>query len=195
VLPIDFVSGLEASEVERAVEVRWSTSAEAVADGFKVYRSERVSGGFRALHEGLVHGTSTFVWRDTDVVPQTTYYYLLGAFDAEGREQRVGPVSVQTDALRPLEFAFDTVRPNPFIHRTELDFMVPATSRVICSVYDVSGRLLGTILDATYPAGEHRVAWEGRDLAGRRMAAGVYFLRLQAGPGTSTRKVVMLEGN
>jgi len=42
-------------------------------------------------------------------------------------------------------------------------------------------------------AGWHRLAWEGRSAAGGRVAAGVYFARLEVGSRALTRRIVLLE--
>jgi outer membrane protein assembly factor BamB len=47
-------------------------------------------------------------------------------------------------------------------------------------IYDVAGRHVRTLLDAPLAAGEHRVAWDGRDARGREVGAGIYFVRLEA---------------
>jgi hypothetical protein len=42
-------------------------------------------------------------------------------------------------------------------------------------------------------AGGHRVAWDGRDDAGRSMPAGVYFYRLEAGEYRETKSMVLVK--
>jgi flagellar hook assembly protein FlgD len=59
-------------------------------------------------------------------------------------------------------------------------------------VYDVSGRLVRTLVDGRVEAGRHEVAWDGRDQGGRRTASGVYFYRLQGADREMTRKAVRL---
>jgi flagellar hook assembly protein FlgD len=63
---------------------------------------------------------------------------------------------------------------------------------VALTVYDVLGRRVRTLVKAALPAGTHRVAWSGRDEAGRPVAPGVYFLRLEALGEARTGKVVRL---
>jgi hypothetical protein len=93
----------------------------------------------------------------------------------------------------PGEFAlFDPV-PNPFNPRTTLSFALPSASHVELSVYDVSGRLVATLLDENRPAGTHRVVWDGRNRAGERAASGVYLYRIQAGSFTDTKRMVLLK--
>jgi hypothetical protein len=71
--------------------------------------------------------------------------------------------------------------PNPFNPRTTLRFDLPAAGRVRLEVYDVRGRLVGSLVDAELPAGRHEAVWDGRDSEGRAMASGTYAARLRAG--------------
>jgi hypothetical protein len=83
--------------------------------------------------------------------------------------------------------------PNPFRAATDLRFALPAPARARLEVFDVAGRRVATpVADELLPAGAHVVAWDGRDASGRRVASGVYFLRLTAGPETRTGKVLRL---
>jgi flagellar hook assembly protein FlgD len=43
------------------------------------------------------------------------------------------------------------------------------------------------------PAGTHEVEWDGRDEAGRRVAAGVYLCRLRAEGTAESRPVIVLQ--
>jgi streptogramin lyase len=82
-------------------------------------------------------------------------------------------------------------RPNPFRDATSFSFRMPEAGPAGLRVFDVGGRLLRTLASGSFTAGEHRVTWDGRDDRGHRMGAGVYFCRLEAAGGTSTRRVVL----
>ena len=45
-------------------------------------------------------------------------------------------------------------------------------------IYDLSGRLVRTLVDGEQGAGLHTVVWDGRDSSGKKVAGGVYFYRL-----------------
>ncbi|MFH1276959.1 MAG: T9SS type A sorting domain-containing protein [Candidatus Eisenbacteria bacterium] len=84
-------------------------------------------------------------------------------------------------------------RPNPFRENTTIWFSVPSGRAARISVYDSSGRLVKTIVDAPSPGVNGVVRWDGRNIAGARVSPGVYFVRLTTGAGVdSTRKVVFL---
>ena len=70
--------------------------------------------------------------------------------------------------------------PNPFSDGTLIGFSLPTSGRVDVSVFDVNGRLVQRLEGGTLVAGEHHLWWDGRDVAGRPVAGGVYFSRIEA---------------
>jgi hypothetical protein len=79
------------------------------------------------------------------------------------------------------------VRPNPFSpdgdgrdDRAVVSFELPtATALARLSVYDVRGRLRGTLLDHRQVASRHELVWDG-SLAGAPLPPGLYILALEA---------------
>lgn len=187
------LSGLSGHVRDRAVEVTWHTSFEYLHDGFNVYRSGSLASGFSVLNERLIRGRSPYAYLDKAVGPSTTYFYKLGAVDLAGAEELHGPVAVTTPAwgIRP---TLAPGAPNPFAKRTTLTFSLSKKQKAEVAVYDVAGRLVRSVVDEELPAGDHSVAWDGRDDRDQRVAGGTYFVRLQAGGVTRTRKVVFLGG-
>jgi hypothetical protein len=83
--------------------------------------------------------------------------------------------------------------PNPFNPSTRIPFELTRGGRVGLSVFDVAGRRVRAVLERVLPAGLHEIEWDGRDDAGRPVASGVYFYRMQSGPQTETRRMVLLK--
>ncbi len=82
--------------------------------------------------------------------------------------------------------------PNPFLPGTRIDFRLPAAAAVRLEIFDTAGRKVATLVDGTLVEGLHSVAWNGRSSAGRRVAAGTYFYRLQADNRTVARRMTVL---
>ena len=53
------------------------------------------------------------------------------------------------------------------------------------------GKLVRTLLDAPVGPGMHTTRWNGLTNAHRRAAAGVYFVKLESGPVTLRRKLIL----
>jgi len=83
------------------------------------------------------------------------------------------------------------VYPNPFMGESRIAFSLQTQSHTTLQVFDVSGRVVRTLIDRSYAAGPHSVTWQGNDAAGERVAPGIYFLRMVAGAESYTKKVVL----
>jgi flagellar hook assembly protein FlgD len=83
--------------------------------------------------------------------------------------------------------------PNPFNPGTTVFFQLKSPGGVQIVVYDAVGRVVRTLVSEAYPAGSHRVEFDGRDDGGRRLASGVYFYRFEAPGASVTKKLVLLK--
>jgi hypothetical protein len=92
----------------------------------------------------------------------------------------------------PSEFALYGPRPNPVRQTAEIRFDLPSASTVALEIFDVSGRRVRVLENGSRAAGRHVLAWDGRDGHGPRVAAGIYFYRMQAGDFREIRKMVVL---
>lgn len=81
-----------------------------------------------------------------------------------------GPENPRRPAIR-------TLSGNPSQGAFRFALSLPQPARVRASVYDVSGRVVRTLLDEQCQNGEQMIAWDGRDRGGRPVASGVYLLR------------------
>jgi hypothetical protein len=77
--------------------------------------------------------------------------------------------------------------PNPLSEHAVISFGLPRAGLVEIDLYDVSGRLVTSVVRADYPAGFHTVDWKNDGEVG----AGLYFLRLRLGADTVARKIVV----
>lgn len=85
------------------------------------------------------------------------------------------------------EFSLSQNYPNPFNPETVIEFALPVAGEATLKVYDVTGREVATLLDQPLAAGVHRANFDAA-----RLPSGLYFYRLDAGPHSMTRKMVLL---
>jgi len=83
--------------------------------------------------------------------------------------------------------------PNPFNPMTTISFALPEAQDVTLTVYGVNGRRIATLLNEPRTAGTHEVVWMGVDEAGQPVASGTYFYRVDAGPYSQVRKMVLMK--
>lgn len=78
--------------------------------------------------------------------------------------------------------------PNPFNPVTKIDFSTDVNTYVKLSVYDISGRLINTIVNGNMPAGNHTIMFDGRGLS-----SGTYFYTLEAKGIVITKKMTLIK--
>ncbi len=93
----------------------------------------------------------------------------------------------------PAKSALEGNFPNPFNPKTTIRFALSSAETVHLNVYDLSGRMVKTLVNGPMSADEHAVEWDGKDDSGNRVASGVYFYKLVAGDFNATEKMVMLK--
>jgi len=75
-----------------------------------------------------------------------------------------------------------------------IHFGVANAGRVRVRLYDVTGRVIKTVADRNYEAGnDYAITWNGTDDAGNQVARGVYFARIEFAKGAAINgRVVVL---
>ncbi len=81
--------------------------------------------------------------------------------------------------------------PNPLRECSKITYSIPYPAYIDLSVYDLRGRHVATIFAGTRFAGEGYLDWDGRDLQGTRLPAGIYLCRMICGDSSSTIKLVL----
>lgn len=82
--------------------------------------------------------------------------------------------------------------PNPAVAGTRIAFALAEPGRARIAVHDVAGRLVRVIGEGVYPAGRTEISWDGKDGRGRRVASGVYFVRIDSRGMMAHRKMIMV---
>ena len=84
--------------------------------------------------------------------------------------------------------------PNPFSSRATIRYQVskPGTP-VSVKVYNLAGQMIRELAMGATAAGEHSVVWDGMGTDGRRVSAGVYFVRLNIGGQAATARLAVLK--
>lgn len=92
------------------------------------------------------------------------------------------------DEQTPDRFVLSQNYPNPFNPRTTIAFSLPQAQFVKLAVYDLTGRLVKTLVNGYTAAGTHHATFDASDLA-----SGVYVYRLEAGSYQQTNKMALVK--
>jgi len=74
----------------------------------------------------------------------------------------------------------------------EISYSLPEAGQVAVKVFDITGRLVKVLVNETKAAGTHTLRWDGSTEVGNRVAAGVYFYRVETPKATWSDKLILL---
>lgn len=97
-----------------------------------------------------------------------------------------------TDGGVPAVTYLAGARPNPFNPRTSIQYGLDASSDVRLEVFDVTGRLVTTLVNTNQTAGNYSVVWDGRDASGVSASSGVYYTRLTTNRAVKQQKLTLV---
>jgi hypothetical protein len=93
----------------------------------------------------------------------------------------------------PTEFALDQNYPNPFNPTTSIKYALKENTKVILKIYNLLGQEVRTLVNGNQEAGYKKVAWDGMNNKGTRVASGIYIYRIKAGDFVKARKMILMK--
>jgi hypothetical protein len=169
---------------------------------------------FQIVLEDNTNGDSLqlFLDNNTDTSINRTSSYRTGANDIVGWYNRSDPnyatsytksdynlfitaeIAVPVTDVRlisnavPTTYSLKQNYPNPFNPSTNVEYSIPVKGLVKLRIYDILGRSIATLVNATQEAGVYHATWDGK-----AAASGVYFYKLESGSFSKTERMLLLK--
>jgi hypothetical protein len=179
------------AQIVRDMSNQASTNWKSVVDGFSFHQlSEYIAAGNECLADSIriVDGAANVMgpmlqWI-TDV-NDPFIYWQYPCEDSAIDEDTDGHLAGKVNYLY-------ASRPNPFRNSATIRFQLANAGHVELSIYDVTGRLVRTLVDGDLKAGENSLVWDGTDNASNRVSGGVFWMQMSTNGFTSSKKMVVL---
>ena len=138
-------------------------------------------GQYSASVRGTLSGYDLFCCMNGDIIE-------CGPFK-NGDNTEWGLVEVDRPEVElPAVTSLSQNYPNPFNANTSISYTLAEAGNVNLSVYDISGRLVTTLVDGYQEAGEHVASWDAS-----QVSSGVYFYKLSTADYSATKKMHLLK--
>ena len=135
--------------------------------------------------QGSYHYDTLLIWSNTVVDDNPERVPVILIMATVGIEQ--------DEELRPRANAnLLSMLPNPFRTSIQIDYAISCAQDVNFTIYDVCGKKVKTLVDGYQEAGQFSVTWTGCDEKGRKLAAGIYFGRIEVGKNAVTNKLILI---
>ncbi|MBP9192670.1 MAG: T9SS type A sorting domain-containing protein [Ignavibacteria bacterium] len=191
VLPVELASFTSLIN-QNNVNLNWSTSNEVNNSGFEIERkltSENSSWNKVAFVNGNGNSTELKKYNYTDKNLEIgKYNYRLKQIDFNGNFEYY---ELENEVIVgiPTQFELSQNYPNPFNPATKINFTLPADTKVSLSIYDVSGRLVSTLINNEFKqANYYSVSFNGASLS-----SGTYFYSIRTDNNNETKKMMLIK--
>jgi hypothetical protein len=137
---------------------------------------------------------------DIDSIEAHIYDYYdndsLGAVIVEplwdGDQHLGGPMSEGQGDTPPV-FDLKAPSPNPFSRTTTITYAIPQSGNISLKIYDITGKCIRILEDGIRQCGLHTIAWDGTDHHSRKIANGIYFIRLASNDRIALKKILIMK--
>ncbi len=145
--------------------------------------------GFRLRDEKAIDGCNCGGPMQIGIDTEGIYFDNIGVYYI----YTISGVETVSNAPYGTRAALRKVYPNPFNPRTTVEFSVPTAGPVAVRIFDIHGKQVATLVDASMAPGVYRVHWDGTDAGGSDVASGVYFAQMQSRSGRDSARLLLLK--
>jgi agmatine/peptidylarginine deiminase len=205
--PVELSSFTASFTVDNYVSLTWVTQSETGVLGFYILRNTQDDLAHAAVISPLVVATNTsqqqvYSYTDRELYEDGTYFYWLQNSDMDGSSTYHGPVSIEytvqgsTTPQIPLVTELRSIFPNPFNPIAYIPYSIgknEGPADVSFRIYNSRGQLVFSKDVKNQNTGTHQIQWHGKDNYGNACGTGLYFVRMNVGGKSYTRKAVLMK--
>ena len=185
--------GLMATALDEGIHLTWDVSVE---EDFQYFVLEKSLNSEFQEYETFETIDTSYI--DLEYVLNEMNYYRLAAVDHAGNVSDYSDVveaavlSIDGDLI-PEAFALHQNYPNPFNPTTQIRYDLPKDELVTITIYDVTGRMIKSLVNMIQAAGYRSVRWDATNDHGEPVSAGMYIYMIQSGEFRQTKKMILLK--
>ncbi len=190
------LSGINGDPIGNGINYTLSAQSQPYPDGINPYGTGAVAAiQYNATYKGVVR------WDDGNAKVVTMGHGFEGITDPSVQITLVQRIidwfgvatGIQVEESAPIRPTLAQNYPNPFNPTTAIPYALAREGEARLVIYDVAGREVRELVSGSQVAGSHEAIWDGRDDAGRPLASGTYFYRLETPEVEATRSMVLVK--
>ncbi|MFC1573180.1 FlgD immunoglobulin-like domain containing protein [Candidatus Eisenbacteria bacterium] len=174
--------------VSHAQVVRETDNWKSIVNGFSLHHLSEVGCGGAYCDPG----TECVAAGVVRVLQPALEWLALGGDPFDPWYVEIGSDAVDEDGhlSGPVNYLY-AARPNPFHRLATVRFQLASAGRASLRIFDVSGRLVRTLVNETLDAGEHTMVWDSSNDHGLPVGSGIFWLQLETHDGYCSSKRIL----
>jgi len=194
-LPVELSTFTVTAYANRA-KLQWVSQSESNLMGYYVFRAEEQDFSMAEQVSNLIEATNStqsqvYLFTDSGLQANITYYYWLMAMDYSGEYRVFGPVHITLGDGEhipeiPIITGLDILYPNPFNPTLSIRYGLTETADIKLSIYNLKGQKVHSIEFAQQNKGYHQYLWDAA-----AEVSGIYFVVFESGTIKETRRITL----
>ena len=165
------------------LEVNYYTSTGGIVKFTDLKENFAINSSIRSDIDGLPIGSLIWLYTPVSLDESTDTALINEAFRAEAATKTI-PNSVNNET--GVTYVTVSVNPNPFSNTTTIVFTLPNPTHVKLTVFDLSGKVISTLINEDMPNGSQSVQYTSAGLA-----SGIYIYMLTTNETVATGKMIL----
>jgi hypothetical protein len=154
------------------------------AINFKVNNEQEGLNPNQSYSHVVTNGDHTiFIWQDAK--------WELG-YDIACKVVEWSFTSIDEDEIISEDIKLMQIKPNPFMEKATISYILNKPMEINISIYDITGRLIKTLRSGRQIRGMHEIVWDGKNNKGEKISSGIYFCHLMTDEKSLSRKIILL---
>ena len=147
------------------------------SENYHVKKSAIDQGG--APSQSANYKTIDAVGQSSAIGTASSENYFVSSGILGGYESGLTAVDKNVSMVIPEKFKLLQNFPNPFNPVTHIEYHLPHAADVELTIYDIRGHVVRQLVRGTISAGYHTTLWDSKNMAGKIVASGIYFYRIE----------------
>ncbi len=179
------------------VVLAWRSESEANIREWWIEKADKNIGNYKKIAVIPAKGErlipANYKYTDTNVEYGTTYLYRLGKVNYSGNVAYYGPITARVVQKVPDALILFQNSPNPFAQSTIIGYQLAKRDKVEIKIYNITGRIVKTLVNKMESSGYHRVTWDGKDDEGKSVPDGLYLYQLKTPESSVTKRLILIK--
>lgn len=174
--------------------IRWQTFNPPRCDSLSLIYSTDNGSNYTMIAHGISGNDTSYLWTVPNVNSDSCKIKIIAygpgwQYDESDGTFSITSLGITEIASLPLAMTLDVrVYPNPVKTQTVIHYSLPAEGKVSLQLYNISGRLVKTLIDDYKKPGNYKINLNTKDLS-----AGVYFLSLETESKRIIERVIIVK--
>ncbi len=191
-------NGGETFHVDSSEAIQWQKFYPPRCDSLSLFYSIDNGNNYTMITHGLSGNDTSYLWTVPNVNSDSCKIKIIAYGPGWQYDESDGIFSITSTgmseiATHSLAMTLSLkVFPSPVKSMSVIQYSLPVKGKVSIQLFDISGKLIKTLVNQEKNAGNYSLIWNGTDENNQKVSAGVYFCILKTDKGFLKQKMLMV---